>query len=177
MFGEQGRVGLGKQSPAYIQGRMLSCEFHMLFAGERAPLLPSTQAIFEDVEISRIHISKQKASSLTIRTSVRTEINNHLVARLLGGQGFNFWKFPKIACEGVLGDPRDSILLELLNNPKDGNHDLITVQKACRISLTKLRSVRNSPRFQGGPDHACAVACYAEACTRNSKAGRQYLFV
>ena len=99
------------------------------------------------------------------------------MARLLSGQGPNFWKLPKVAREGVLEDPGDSILVELLNNLKDGNHDLITVQKACQVSLTKLRSVENSPRFQGGPDYACAVACHAEACTRNREAGRHYLLV
>ena len=58
MFGEKGRVGLGEQGPAYMQSRMLSCEFHMFLAGERATLLPSTQAILEDIEIRRLHISK-----------------------------------------------------------------------------------------------------------------------
>ena len=58
MFGEKGRVGLGEQGPAYMQSRMLSCEFHMFLAGERATFLPSTQAIPEDSKISGIHIPK-----------------------------------------------------------------------------------------------------------------------
>ena len=64
----------------------------MLSTGERTALLSSTQAVFEDREISRVHISKQKTGSLTIRTSISAEVDSALMARLLSGQGLHLWK-------------------------------------------------------------------------------------